>query len=110
MDKKIPLIAVIGPTASGKTGLAVAIAKKIGGEVVSADSMQIYSELTIGTAKPTEKEMCGIPHHLVGFKSIGAGRSAILLEQNDDHQCNGDQNQCSTQNILKSCHCFIPYL
>ena len=70
MNKKIPLIAVIGPTASGKTGLAVAIAKKFGGEVVSADSMQIYSELTIGTAKPTEKEMCGILHHLVGFKSI----------------------------------------
>ena len=46
MDKKIPVIAVIGPTASGKTGLAVRIAKKFGGEVVSADSMQIYSELT----------------------------------------------------------------
>ena len=56
MDKKIPVIAVIGPTASGKTGLAVEIAKKFGGEVVSADSMQIYSELTIGTAKPTEEE------------------------------------------------------
>ena len=70
MDKKIPVIAVIGPTASGKTGLAVAIAKKFGGEVVSADSMQIYSELTVGTAKPTEKEMDGIPHHLVGHKSI----------------------------------------
>lgn len=70
MDKKIPVIAVIGPTASGKTGLAVEIAKKIGGEVVSADSMQIYSELTIGTAKPTEEEMEGIKHHLVGHKSI----------------------------------------
>ncbi|MBQ3530508.1 MAG: tRNA (adenosine(37)-N6)-dimethylallyltransferase MiaA [Oscillospiraceae bacterium] len=70
MDKKIPVIAVIGPTASGKTGLAVEIAKKFGGEVVSADSMQIYSELTIGTAKPTEEEMEGIKHHLVGHKSI----------------------------------------
>ena len=70
MDKKIPVIAVIGPTASGKTRLAVEIAKKIGGEVVSADSMQIYSELTIGTAKPTEEEMGGIKHHLVGHKSI----------------------------------------
>ena len=69
MDKK-PLIAVIGPTASGKTGLAVKIAKEFNGEVVSADSMQIYSELTIGTAKPTENEMDGIKHHLVGFKSI----------------------------------------
>ena len=70
MDKKIPVIAVIGPTASGKTGLAVEIAKKFGGEVVSADSMQIYSELTIGTAKPTEKEMNGVKHHLTGHKSI----------------------------------------
>ncbi len=70
MDKKIPLVAVIGPTASGKTGLAVKIAENFGGEVISADSMQIYSELTIGTAKPTEKEMQGIPHHLIGHKSI----------------------------------------
>ena len=70
MEKKIPLIAVIGPTASGKTGLAVSVAERFGGEVVSADSMQIYSELTIGTAKPTEDEMRGIPHHLVGFKSV----------------------------------------
>ena len=70
MENKIPVIAVIGPTASGKTGLAVKIAKHFNGEVVSADSMQIYSELTIGTAKATEEEMCGIRHHLVGHKSI----------------------------------------
>lgn len=70
MDKKIPVIAVIGPTASGKTGLAVRIAEEFSGEVVSADSMQIYSELTIGTAKPTEKEMRGITHHLIGHKSV----------------------------------------
>ena len=72
MDKKIPLIAVIGPTASGKTGLAVEIAKKFGGEVVSADSMQIYSELTVGTAKPTEKEMEGVPHHLISVVDMDA--------------------------------------
>ena len=77
MDKKIPLIAVIGPTASGKTGLAVRIAKKFGGEVVSADSMQIYSELTIGTAKPTEKEMDGIKHHLIGHKSVDDDYSVV---------------------------------
>ncbi len=77
MDKKIPIIAVIGPTASGKTGLAVAVAEKFGGEVVSADSMQIYSELTIGTAKPTEKEMRGIPHHLIGFKSVDEEYSVV---------------------------------
>ena len=77
MDKKIPLIAVIGPTASGKTGLAVAIAKKFGGEVISADSMQIYKELTVGTAKPTENEMQGIPHHLVGHKSVDEEYSVV---------------------------------
>lgn len=77
MDKKIPLIAVIGPTASGKTGLAVEIAKKFGGEVVSADSMQIYSELTVGTAKPTEKEMKDVPHHLIGHKSIDEEYSVV---------------------------------
>ena len=70
MNKKIPVIAVIGPTASGKTGLAVKIAKNFGGEVVSADSMQIYSELSIGTAKPSKEEMDGIPHHLIGHKSV----------------------------------------
>lgn len=70
MKEKIPVIAIVGPTASGKTGLAVSVAEKFDGEVVSADSMQIYSELSIGTAKPTEKEMCGIPHHMVGFLSI----------------------------------------
>ena len=70
MKEKIPVIAIVGPTASGKTGLAVSVAERFGGEVISADSMQIYSELEIGTAKPTEKEMCGVPHHMVGILSI----------------------------------------
>lgn len=61
----IPLIAVAGPTASGKTGLAVEIALRYGGEVVSCDSMQIYRGMDIGTAKPTQAEMRGVPHHLI---------------------------------------------
>lgn len=65
--KKIPLVAVAGPTASGKTALGVAIAKLYGGEIVSADSMQIYKGMDIATAKPTEKEREGIPHHMMGF-------------------------------------------
>lgn len=64
---KIPLIVVVGPTASGKTKLAVELAKKYDGEVVSADSMQIYKGLNIATAKPTVDEMQGIPHHLIDF-------------------------------------------
>lgn len=68
--KKIPVIAVVGPTASGKTSLSINIAKKYGGQVVSADSMQIYEKMDIATAKPTAEEMQGIPHHLIGFQPI----------------------------------------
>lgn len=64
---KIPVAAVVGPTATGKTRLAVQLALHFGGEVVSADSMQIYKGLDIGTAKPTKEEMCGVPHHLIDF-------------------------------------------
>lgn len=63
----IPVAAVVGPTATGKTKLAVGLALQFGGEVVSADSMQIYRGLDIGTAKPTAEEMCGVPHHLIDF-------------------------------------------
>ena len=64
---KIKVIAVTGPTASGKTGLAIEIAKAFDGEVISADSMQIYKGMDIATAKPTAQEMQGIPHHLIDF-------------------------------------------
>ena len=66
-EKKIPLLVVCGPTASGKTRLAVDLALEYGGEVVSADSMQVYSELSVITARVTEEEMRGVPHHLTGF-------------------------------------------
>ena len=59
------IICVAGPTASGKTAFAVALAKELGGEVVSCDSMQIYEKMDIGTAKPTLEEMEGIPHHML---------------------------------------------
>lgn len=65
--KKIKLVSVTGPTASGKTALSIAIAKHYGGEVISADSMQIYKKMDIATAKPTKDEMQGIPHHLMDF-------------------------------------------
>jgi len=63
--EKIPVIAVVGPTASGKTGLAVELAKHLDAEVVSFDSMQLYKGMDIATAKPTEDEMQGIPHHMI---------------------------------------------
>ena len=62
---KNPIICVVGPTASGKTKLAVELAKAYNGEVLSCDSMQIYRRMNIGTAKPTEEEMQGIPHHMI---------------------------------------------
>lgn len=62
MDK---IVIITGPTASGKTKLSVELAKSFGGEIVSADSMQVYRRMDIGTAKVTEAEMCGIPHHMI---------------------------------------------
>ena len=62
---KQPLIIIAGPTAVGKTALSVALAKRIGGEVISADSMQVYRGMDIGTAKVTEEETCGVPHHMI---------------------------------------------
>ena len=59
------LVVITGPTASGKTALGVALARRFGGEVVSADSMQIYRGMDIGTAKPTPEEMQGVPHHMI---------------------------------------------
>lgn len=60
-----PIICLAGPTASGKTALAVALAQALNGEVVSCDSMQIYKFMDIGTAKPTPAEMQGVPHHMI---------------------------------------------
>ena len=70
MNNKIPLIAVCGPTASGKTALSVELAKRFDGEIVSSDSMQIYKKMDIGTAKPTIEEMQGIPHHMMSVVDI----------------------------------------
>ncbi len=67
----IPLLVIEGPTASGKTAVAVEIAKRLNGEVVSADSMQIYKGMDIGTAKPKLQEMQGIPHHMLDICEIG---------------------------------------
>lgn len=63
------IVAVVGPTASGKTALAVELAKRFNGEVISADSMQVYKGMDIATAKPDENEMSGIPHHLISIIS-----------------------------------------
>ncbi len=64
------LIVIAGPTASGKTSLAIELAKKLKAEIISADSRQVYKEMSIGTAKPTINEMQGVPHHFIGNVSI----------------------------------------
>ncbi len=72
---KIPLIAVVGPTASGKTSLSVELAKKLSGEIVSADSMQIYKGIPIASAAPTYEEKQGIPHHMFEFLELSEAYS-----------------------------------
>ena len=66
---KPKVIVICGPTASGKTSLSIELAKRINGEIISADSMQIYKDMNIGTAKPTIEEMQGIKHYLLDFVS-----------------------------------------
>lgn len=62
---KIPLVIILGPTAVGKTAISIEIAKRLNGEIISADSMQIYKYMDIGTAKPSIEEREGVPHHLL---------------------------------------------
>lgn len=66
---KPKVIVIVGPTASGKTSTSIKLAKLINGEIISADSMQVYKEMTIGTAKPTTQEQEGIPHYLIDVVS-----------------------------------------
>ena len=88
------ILTIIGPTASGKTSLAVQLAKLLNGEVIGLDSRQIYKRMRIGTAQPTENEMAGVPHHLFGFcdpsEPISAGEYAKLIrEKVKDIKTNG---------------------
>ncbi len=75
-DTKPKIVVIAGPTASGKTSLAIEIAKEFNGEVISADSRQIYRKLDIGTAKVTPEETQGIPHHLINIKDVNEVYSA----------------------------------
>ncbi len=84
MDKK--LIVLVGPTAVGKTSVAIQLAQQLKTEIISADSRQIYKELEIGTAKPTREELAAVKHHFIGVKSIDEdydagqfGRDALAL-------------------------------
>ncbi len=81
MMNKPTVVVIVGPTASGKTSLSVELAKKLNGEIVSADSMQIYRDMDIATAKPTADEMQGIPHHLMGFLPMNESFSVAAYKE-----------------------------
>ncbi len=87
--KKIPLIVVAGPTASGKTSLAIELANRFDGEIVSADSMQIYKYMDIGTAKPTASERAAAVHHLIDFAEPTSEYSVAQYAR-DAHACIAD--------------------
>ena len=78
------ILTIVGPTASGKTSLAIDLAKKINGEVISLDSRQIYKGMCIGTAQPTKKERLGVKHHLIGCfqpsKYISSGKYFSMVK------------------------------
>lgn len=78
------IICVVGPTATGKTKMGVALAHRFGGEVVSVDSMQIYRGMEIGTAAPTPEEMAGVPHHMIGVADPAESWSVSRFTQEAD--------------------------
>lgn len=80
MEKPIPLVVIVGPTAVGKTAISVEVAKRIGGEIVSADSMQVYRYMDIGTAKPTEEERQGVPHYMIDIVDPAEPYSVALYQ------------------------------
>lgn len=75
MSEKIKLIAVVGPTAVGKTALGIELAQQFNGEIISGDSQQVYRHLDIGTAKATPKEQAAAPHHLIDVRDVDANYS-----------------------------------
>lgn len=87
--ERAPLLAIVGPTATGKTEVAVRVARSLGAEIISADSMLVYRGMDIGTAKPTREEMAGIPHHMIDVAGPGEKYNVALYSQ-------------SAKNILQS--------
>ena len=75
------MVAVLGPTASGKTDLAICLARRLGAEILSVDSMQVYQGMDIGTAKPSLAEQAGIPHHMIDLASPGADYTVAEFQE-----------------------------
>ncbi len=93
------LIVVCGPTGSGKSALAMRLAEKMGGEIIGADSMQIYKYMDIGTAKPSRKDRAEIPHHMIDFLEPGEQYSAARYAQ-DAEKCVKDVLSRGGQSIV----------
>ena len=79
-----PLIILTGPTAIGKTELSIRLAKAVNGAIISADSMQVYRRMDIGTAKPTPEERCGVPHHMLDVADPAENYSVSRYVQEAD--------------------------
>src|SRR5437868_6662305 len=82
-NKSQQLIVILGPTATGKSDFAVKLAKKFDGEIISADSRQVYRGMDIGSGKITKKEMRGVPHHLLDVASPKSGNYNVAKFQRD---------------------------
>lgn len=81
MSDRQPLLILTGPTAVGKTALSIALAKAVGGEIISADSMQVYRHMDIGSAKITPGEMQGVPHHLIDILEPTEDFNVVIFQQ-----------------------------
>ena len=105
---KKPIIILTGPTAVGKTKASIELAQKIGGEIISADSMQIYQKMDIGTAKITPEEMQGVPHHLVDILPVEESFHVYEFQQLAKKKSGKDlpkrthSNRCRRDRILYS--------
>ena len=80
-EAKQPLVILAGPTAAGKSALSVSLAEKIGGEIISADSMQVYRHMDIGSAKIRPEEMRGIPHHMIDVLDPAEEFNVVIFQQ-----------------------------
>ena len=96
---KKPLIVLTGPTAVGKTKLSIALAKAVNGEIISADSMQVYRHMDIGSAKITPEEMDGVPHHLVDVLEPTEDFNIVLFQQ----MAKDAMDSGSPGNTIKDC-------
>ncbi len=84
MNKKMPIIILTGPTAVGKSELSISLAKSVNGEIISADSMQVYKKMDIGTAKITCEEMNGVPHHMIDILEPWEEFNVSIFKENAD--------------------------